>query len=85
MEDNYPLDATSWAHWQRAAWACAHAAPSNMANRDESHIPANLPSAQAREENGFTVVVNDEGQHVMWPTELALPAGWRRRPAPMPA
>jgi MbtH protein len=25
----------------------------------------------------FTVVVNDEEQHSIWPTELDMPAGWR--------
>ncbi|MEV6349048.1 MbtH family protein [Actinoplanes sp. NPDC051851] len=24
----------------------------------------------------FTVVVNDEEQHSIWPTELDVPAGW---------
>lgn len=25
----------------------------------------------------FTVVVNDEEQHSIWPTDLEVPAGWR--------
>jgi MbtH protein len=25
----------------------------------------------------FTVVINDEEQYSIWPTELAVPAGWR--------
>jgi uncharacterized protein YbdZ (MbtH family) len=30
------------------------------------------------DENGlFTVLVNDEEQHSLWPTFAAVPAGWR--------
>jgi MbtH protein len=30
------------------------------------------------DENGtFHVVVNDEGQHSLWPTFVDVPAGWR--------
>ncbi|GAA2898224.1 mycobactin NRPS accessory protein MbtH [Streptosporangium fragile] len=28
-------------------------------------------------ESLFFVVVNDEGQHALWPEHAALPAGWR--------
>ena len=55
-----------------------------MANRDKSHITVDQPTAGPREENGFTIVANDEGQHAIWPAELARPAGWRRRSDPMP-
>jgi MbtH protein len=31
------------------------------------------------DENGqFYVVVNDEGQHAIWPTLSAVPRGWQR-------
>ena len=55
-----------------------------MANRDKSHITVDHRTVGSREENGFTVVVNDEGQRAMWRAELALPAGWRRQSAAMP-
>jgi len=34
-------------------------------------------------ESAFAVI-NDLGQHALWPAELDLPAGWRRRTAAMP-
>ena len=27
----------------------------------------------------FAVVVNDQGQHALWPAELDLPEGWQRQ------
>lgn len=27
--------------------------------------------------NRFLVLVNDEGQHSLWPSFVAVPAGWR--------
>jgi amino acid adenylation domain-containing protein/thioester reductase-like protein len=38
----------------------------------------------AATQNAFAVVVNDQGQHALWPAELELPAGWRRQSAAMP-
>jgi len=29
-------------------------------------------------EGSYLVVVNDEGQHALWPHRLPVPAGWRR-------
>ena len=29
------------------------------------------------EEGEFLVLVNDEGQHSMWPAQFDVPAGWR--------
>ncbi len=55
-----------------------------MVNRDKLNIAADQQTAGSRERDGFTVVVNDEGQHAMWPAELALPVGWRRQSATMP-
>ena len=34
--------------------------------------------------NAFAVVVNDQGQHALWPAGLELPAGWRRQSAALP-
>lgn len=28
------------------------------------------------EEGEFLVLVNDEGQHSLWPVQFAIPAGW---------
>ncbi|HRC55863.1 MAG: MbtH family protein [Myxococcales bacterium] len=30
------------------------------------------------EQGSYQVLVNDEGQHSLWPAQLAVPAGWRR-------
>jgi MbtH protein len=35
------------------------------------------PGAQNRPEPGFTVVVNHEEQHSVWPVGRDVPAGWR--------
>jgi amino acid adenylation domain-containing protein/thioester reductase-like protein len=32
----------------------------------------------------YIVAVNDQGQHAVWPAELALPVGWRQQSAVMP-
>ncbi|CAJ3785410.1 balhimycin biosynthetic protein MbtH [Burkholderia pseudomallei] len=29
-------------------------------------------------DGSFQVLVNEEGQHSLWPAELPAPAGWRR-------
>ncbi len=29
------------------------------------------------EQGSYQVLVNDEGQHSLWPAKLATPAGWR--------
>lgn len=30
------------------------------------------------EQGSYQVLINDEGQHSLWPALLAVPAGWRR-------
>jgi MbtH protein len=36
-----------------------------------------LSTAKSEDDACRVVVVNDEGQHAMWPSELPVPAGWR--------
>jgi MbtH protein len=33
-------------------------------------------------QGSFLVLVNDEGQHSLWPAFIAIPAGWRRISGP---
>lgn len=36
------------------------------------------------ESRTFLVLVNDEGQHSLWPADLAVPAGWTTVAGPAP-
>ncbi|MFI6067014.1 MbtH family protein [Micromonospora sp. NPDC051227] len=36
-----------------------------------------MPDQRENEDISYLVVVNDEGQHALWPASLAVPAGWR--------
>ncbi len=38
-----------------------------------------IPGVESVPEGTHFVVVNDEGQHAIWPAALAVPAGWRRQ------
>lgn len=33
--------------------------------------------SEGKDDREYEVVVNDEGQHSVWPTTVALPLGWR--------
>src|SRR6266566_2443839 len=55
-----------------------------MTNTDKPYITPTRETAESPDESTYIVAVNDQGQHAVWPAELALPAGWRRQSAAMP-
>jgi len=55
-----------------------------MTNTDKPYITSTRQTAESRDESTYIVAVNDQGQHAVWPAELALPAGWRQQSAAMP-
>src|SRR5712691_10597355 len=55
-----------------------------MTNTDKPYITPTRETAESPDESTCIVAVNDQGQHAVWPAELALPAGWRRQSAAMP-
>lgn len=55
-----------------------------MTNTDEPYITSTRETAESPDESTYIVAVNDLGQHAAWPTELALPVGWRKHSAAMP-
>jgi amino acid adenylation domain-containing protein/thioester reductase-like protein len=50
-----------------------------MANSSTSDITPGQVIAPPLGGGGFTVTANSEGQHAIWPAELALPDGWSRQ------
>ena len=63
-------------------WVCAR--KGTMTNTDKPYITPTRETAESPDESTYIVAVNDQGQHAIWPAELALPAGWRQRSAVMP-
>ena len=55
-----------------------------MTNTDKPYITPTRQTAESPDESTYVVAVNDQGQHAVWPAELALPAGWRQQSAVMP-
>ena len=55
-----------------------------MTNTDKPYITSTRQTAESPDESTYIVAVNDQGQHAVWPAELALPAGWREQSAAMP-
>jgi amino acid adenylation domain-containing protein/thioester reductase-like protein len=55
-----------------------------MTNTDRPYITPTRQTAESPDDSTYIVAVNDQGQHAVWPAELALPAGWRQRSAAMP-
>ena len=55
-----------------------------MTNTDKPYITPTRQTAESPDESTYVVTVNDQGQHAVWPAELALPAGWRQQSAVMP-
>ena len=48
-----------------------------MTNTDKPYNTSTRKTAESPDESTYIVAVNDQGQHAVWPAELALPAGWR--------
>ena len=52
-----------------------------MTNSSTSNVTPGQVIASPLRGGGFTVAVNDEGQHAIWRAELILPDGWSRQSA----